>query len=323
MNEMTERYIYDVTRRLPENERAEVKRELEANISDMLPDNPNERDIADALTKLGPPRELAERYRQAPRYLISPAMYELYISVLRTVTATVAFICVCVGAFTAVLSGSSAADVAGSAISAGIDGIWQAAFWVTFGFVMADRRGLKQKQWTVADLPRLPDQRGVKIPRRKSIIGITLSVFFTALLIVMIIRGARFVILLSGAQVINPFSQAALHRFIPYILLLGALGLAINCLKLYWARWNIPLCAANIVHNVAWASVVIYMLHWPNLFSGEFIAFTNTLTGDADIMRFTQSGGTVLFFSAVFVFAAAVDIITSVWHTWKGARERV
>ena len=29
MNEMTERYIYDVTRRLPEKERAEVKREME------------------------------------------------------------------------------------------------------------------------------------------------------------------------------------------------------------------------------------------------------------------------------------------------------
>lgn len=32
MNEMIERYIYDVTRRLPEKERGEVKRELEASI---------------------------------------------------------------------------------------------------------------------------------------------------------------------------------------------------------------------------------------------------------------------------------------------------
>jgi len=187
MNEMTERYIYDVTRRLPEKERAEVKREMEAVIGDMLPDNPSERDIADALTKLGPPRVLAERYRQAPRYLISPAMYELYISVLKTVTATVAVICACVGAFAAVLSGSSAANTVGSAISAGIGGVWQAAFWVTLGFAKADRPGSKQKPWTVADLPRLPDQRGIKIPRGRSLIGIVLSVFFTALLIAMIL----------------------------------------------------------------------------------------------------------------------------------------
>ena len=52
MSDLIERCLYDVTRRLLESERDEVRRELMANISDMLPDNPAERDIADVLTSL-------------------------------------------------------------------------------------------------------------------------------------------------------------------------------------------------------------------------------------------------------------------------------
>ena len=322
MNEWIERYIYDVARRLPENERVDVKRELEANINDMLPDNPAERDIADTLAKLGPPRVLAERYRQTPRYLISPAMFELYISVLKTVTVIVAVICLCVGAFTAVLSGAAANEVASAAISMGIGGVWQALFWVTFGFAIADHVGYKQKPWTVASLPRLPDSKGVRIPSRRSITGIVLCVFFTALLITLIMNGTRFYIIARGVEMINPFTQTTLHKFIPYILLLGCLGVVMNCLKLYWGRWNLPLCAANIVHNILWVSIVIYVLYWPDLFSNEFIAFTSTLNGDADILRFTQSGGAVLFLSAVFVLAALVDAATSIRYTWKGGKDK-
>jgi len=321
MNDLIERYIYDVARRLPEKERSEVRRELEANIIDMLPDNPGELDIADTLTKLGPPRAMAEQYRQTPRYLISPSIFELYISVLKSVTAVIAVICGCIGAFSAVLSVSSASVVFTAAISTAIGGVLQAAFWTTFGFAMADRRGLRQTPWTVSDLPRLPDNKGVKIPRRRSIIGLILSVFFTVLLITMILRGSYFIILTFHSQIVNPFSQAAVARFIPYILILGCLGLAMNGLKLYWAKWNLPLCALNIIHNVLWVGIVIYILHWPGLFSEEFIALSNTLTGDADLLRFIQSGGTVLFFSAAFVLAGVVDIAASVWNTWKGLRE--
>jgi len=97
MNDMIGRYIYDVTRRLTKNERSEIKRELESSITDMLPDNPSGQDIIDVLTKLGAPRILAEQYRQKPQYLISPAMFDNYFSVLKEVTAIVAIVCGCFG----------------------------------------------------------------------------------------------------------------------------------------------------------------------------------------------------------------------------------
>ena len=329
--ELIERYIYDVTRRLPEDERGEVKRELAANIADMLPDDPGEQEIIDVLTKLGPPRLLAEQYRQKQRYLISPAMFELYISVLKMVVLIVAVVCACVGAFLAVFSYGSAGEAAesieaaigtgiGTTIAMVIEGALQAALWVTIGFIIAERAGSKQEPWTVKDLPRLPDQT-VTIPRSTSIVGMVFAVFFPVLLVTMILHGQWFLMWGQASEVINPFSHAALYRCIPFIILLGAIALIINGLKLYWTRWNARLCIVNIIQNIAWLCIVLYILHWPDLFSNEAIVFTNKLfENDANVLEFIQAGGIVIFFTVVFIAAAAIDIGTSIWNTWKGAR---
>ena len=333
MNEMIERYIYDVTRRLSEDERGEVKRELAANIADMLSDDPGEREIIDVLTKLGPPRLLAEKYRQKQRYLISPAMFELYISVLKTVVLIVAIICACVGAFLAVFSSGPASDAESLEATIGmgiattiemvIQGALQTAFWVTLGFVIAEFAGSKQEPWTVKDLPRLPDKASVNISRSSSIAGIVLSVFFPVLLITMIMHGEWFIVWAPASEVINPFSQAALYRCIPFLILLGVIGLIINGLKLRWARWNVKLCIVNILQNIAWLSIVLYILHWPDLFSSEAATLANSLfENDADILGFIHSGGVVMFFTVVFIAAAAIDSGISIWNTWKGTREQ-
>ena len=82
---MIKRYVYDVTRRLPENQREEVGKELQANINDMLPNDPTEEDIKKVLVELGEPRILASSYRQKPRYLISPEWMDDYFQTLKIV----------------------------------------------------------------------------------------------------------------------------------------------------------------------------------------------------------------------------------------------
>jgi uncharacterized membrane-anchored protein len=85
MNDYIKRYVYDVTRRLPENQREEVGKELLANIMDMLPDNASEEAIKSVLIELGDPRLLAASYRTKPRYLISPEWMDDYLQVLKIV----------------------------------------------------------------------------------------------------------------------------------------------------------------------------------------------------------------------------------------------
>ncbi|MDR0326214.1 MAG: hypothetical protein LBI19_08995 [Oscillospiraceae bacterium] len=330
MSELIARYIHDVTRRLPEKEREEIKRELEASIADMLPDNPSEQDVIDVLTNLGPPAKMAEQYRQKPRYLISPALFDTYIHVLKLVVPIVAGVLACIGVFGEIFSDSvSIGGVIGKIFGGAIEGALQAAFWVTLGFAVADYFGynisdyaLKQKPWTIDRLPPLPDQRqGVKISRPSAIVGMSLSVFFTALFVAMIVRGESFFVFTHNSVIISPFSQAALDRAIPYILLFGALGLVMNGLKLYWGRWTVPLCIANIVNNIVWVSVAITILHWPDLLDQEFIVWVSAFIDDADILLYITQGRVVLFFSAVFILAAMLDIGVSIWNTWRGNKE--
>lgn len=325
MNKIIERYIYDVTRRLPEKERGEVKRELEANINDMLPDDADEQEIADALIKLGEPRILAEQYREKLRYLISPAMFELYISVLKMVVPIVAGVLACIGLLTTAVfsSDSTITEIFTAAVSGAFEGALQAAFWITIGFAIADHKGIKPKPWSVGDLPRLPENDGAKIKSSSAIGAMITSAFFTALIIYIITNSQWVIIRARGAEVIYPFTEATGMRMIPFIIVLGILAVIISALKLYWKRWNVPLCIANIVYNISWVSIVIYILHWNDLFSEEMIELADTITGELDILGYITSNGLITFFSVVFVVAALIDISISVWHTWKGTRELV
>jgi hypothetical protein len=238
--------------------------------------------------------------------------------------------------------GKEIGKIIGNAIGMGIEGVLQAAFWVTIGFVIYERfgdgqyggkqsgdnqyegkqYGGKDKQWSVKDLPDLPVKAEVNISRSSSIAGIILSVFFPVLLILMITRDKWVFFLVRGAEVINPFSQAALDRFIPFLILFGALGVFINLLKLIWGRWNIRLCIANIIQNVIWLSAVLYILSWPDLFSAEFKGFAYSLfENDGGATGFLYSGGLVIFFAIIFIAAAALDIGMSTWNTVKGRKE--
>lgn len=317
MNEMIERYIYDVTRRLPENERGEIKRELEASITDMLPDNPSRQDITAVLTKLGSPRILAEQYRQKPQYLISPAMFDNYISVLKAVTAIVAVVCGCIGVVLALSSGSIV-QVISSGIAMAFEGALQTALWITVGFVIAEKCGYKQ-EWKLEDLPQLPT--GIKISRSSSTAGMIMSVFLPVLFIAMIIREESFFIFVRGADIITPLSQAALERFIPYLVMLGVLGFIVNGFRLYWAKWNIPLCVINAIYNVVWAGVVISALNWPDLISTEFLEYMSTIAGEADILRYIGIGA--LITSVVIIVIAIIEIATGIRNTWKSTRKPI
>lgn len=332
MNNLIERYLYDVTRRLPEGERDEVRKELEANITDMLAENPSEQDITDVLTELGAPSKLAEQYRQKPRYLISPAQYDTYLSVLKLVMLIVALVAGLGTALTEMLQsqavgniGTVIGNIMGSAISGAFQGVCAAAFWVTVGFVIAERRGInKTKTWTIRDLPVLPDKSGVKLPRSRTIVSMALTVFFTGMIILLIIRYDTMLILAHGGEIIHPFTQEALYRSIPYLVVLGCLSLVVSGVKLYYERWTMPLCIVNVLHNIIWVSVVIYMFYWPDIWSEEFTFFMErTFNARSDILSYFNTGGMILIISGALILAAVIDSAVGIINTCKGARNLI
>ncbi len=84
MNQI-DRYVYAVTRYLPEDIRADVSKELYSNIEDMLPEEATDQEIKQVLLKFGSPSKLASEYNPKKRYLVGPVFYDQYISILKMV----------------------------------------------------------------------------------------------------------------------------------------------------------------------------------------------------------------------------------------------
>ncbi len=87
MNKIIDRYVYAVIRRLPEHKRVEIKKELEANIYDMLPNNPTEQQIDTVLHQLGHPMVVAHKYQEENVYVVNPVFYQDYKNILMLVMA--------------------------------------------------------------------------------------------------------------------------------------------------------------------------------------------------------------------------------------------
>lgn len=110
MSTLTDRYIAEVVRHLPEDQRADISEEIAATIDDMVaaelddaarPRHPGSGDTAAAehtvLRLLGDPAELARRYSGARQYLIGPDVYPVWARVLRWLAPVVGTIAAVVG----------------------------------------------------------------------------------------------------------------------------------------------------------------------------------------------------------------------------------
>lgn len=211
--DLMDRYIYQVTRRLPKGQREEVRLELEELIGDMYTDKPS---MEEVLTQLGDPAEFAKQYQGEQQYLIGPAYFETYLWFVKVVLICVAAPILAVslvGAF-----GQSPGVVSQNAlpvtIRAIVDGLATgipnalisclSAFGaVTLLFVIMERQKAKieikkaekwsveklsgekkpvKAGWTPGFLEPVPDKKAL-ISRGDSIIGIVFLVIFCILLV--------------------------------------------------------------------------------------------------------------------------------------------
>lgn len=324
MDNLIERYVYDVTRRLPEKDREEVSKELKSNIYDMLPENADENERKMVLYNLGSPASLAEKYRQKPRYLISPAVYEDYVRVLKWVLPLVGVVVFMIGmilgAIDAIKDGMVdfpylISNTLSKGIVIGVSAVFQALIWTTVGFVIADRTGAKankskEQEWRVEDLPdALPDDKG-KIKLSDSIAELVLTGVFSVLGI-LICRGVlpvAFVIQNGDIQIRTLFSPSFLASCVPAIAVMAILAVGACIFKIKVRRWTPIVCGAVVISTIINMCIMIYLLNRPDLFSTEFTAFLQSVDwGGFDPLGFMGVGGTNLF----VVFTAIVVVVCS------------
>jgi len=184
MREWIDRYVYAVTRRLPQGQRADVERELRGLIEDMLEErgdgDQSEAGRTEAVLKApGHPEDLAAKYRGRERYLIGPGVYGAYLAVLAVTVASIAL-----GMTVAFLiqlafdPRQSVSLLAGYAVDL-LLAVLQGFAWVTIVFALIERRGSRpetdraaeRKDWSPAELPPVPDP-GLDIRLREPVAAI-------------------------------------------------------------------------------------------------------------------------------------------------------
>jgi hypothetical protein len=87
MNNLIDRYLYAVGRRLPKKMRSDIERELKSNLLDALEEKTEGReathqDVLELLDEFGDPDKIAAEYLPNNRYLIGPELIDLYKMVL-------------------------------------------------------------------------------------------------------------------------------------------------------------------------------------------------------------------------------------------------
>jgi hypothetical protein len=284
--ELIERYLYAVASHLPEDIREDVKRELKANIEDMLPDNPGEADVKEVLKKLGNPSILANEYRPVKRYLIGPGFYDSYLSVLKLVITIVASVLASIAVVEALIKPPAdntflqvGINIFTNIIAAAVEGSMQAAIWVTITFVLIERAGaiegqmpFGKKEWSPEDLPDLSVLNKRKISRGETIFAMIGLVFFVSVitfkpqLIGFYTKDQSGLVLEASV-----FVSERLRFYLLMIILLAFAAFSILIYKLIVSRWTLPLAIVNAIYNIAASVLVCVMIADSSLINPDFM----------------------------------------------------
>ena len=329
--DLSDRYINEVVRRLPEQSRTEVEMELRANIGDMLPERPAEGDVVRVLRELGDPARLADEYRQAKRYLIGPALYDTYISVLRIVISIVAV----VTAGGTLVSGAAdlpwvGVGIASSSMSlfwrtvgAAFEGAASAFLWVTLTFALVSRSGLdmerspfRGREWSPDQLLTVAVSRRSRISRVETIVNICLLVAWTAVICLapqVIAVYARD----GGAWTATTplFDLTRLGAFIPGIAIFAFLNFCVLTMMLVTERWNIAIAVSNAIHKIGSGVFYFGMIGDASLFNADFQR-TVADTLNIGYGRYVDAWHLgILSLQAVIVFGTVVDVATGFFRS--------
>ncbi len=166
-NSLTDRYVEATLRRLPNEKRPDIERELRAAIADAVDDrvadgtDPAEAEVA-VLTELGDPARLAAGYADRPLHLIGPELFLDYTRLLRTLFVTIVPIVAAAVGLVQVARGGPVGPMIGTTVGAAITTTVHIFFWTTLAFVAIERtravRAPLTGPWTPALLPVQPSR---------------------------------------------------------------------------------------------------------------------------------------------------------------------
>ncbi|GAA1374403.1 MULTISPECIES: HAAS signaling domain-containing protein [Peribacillus] len=324
--ELIELYIQEVTRRLPEKNRADIALELQSTIEDMLPEDYTEQDVKTVLLKLGDPVTLASGYRDRPMHLIGPRYYDVYISLLKMILpiAAVISLIALVGDNPFRDTGNTVMEAILKIIGKGISGIIstgiQVFFWLTLSFAILERLDTSKDQspvtkdlkpWTpenLKDIPNISKKKAVPmIEVFASLLGLSVfaALYFNAanLLGVYEKRNGSLIFVTPS------FNQDVLNSYWLLVSCVIIIGVLLAIYKLFLGRWTLKLAFFHAIYQLLYTLAFIIIISNPDLLNPEFLAYQRTLFS-IDEWKSSIYWGLIL-----------ISIIFAAYDTYQGFRK--
>ncbi|SFE03652.1 hypothetical protein SAMN05216238_107149 [Lentibacillus persicus] len=283
--EMIERYIYAVTKRLPEAQRDDVAEELRGLIEDMLDERRQNRhvteaDVEDVLLGLGHPRNLARKYRGNNKYLIGPELYDLYILVLKIGLISVVIGFSAVFVIQVILNPVNILDYFINYIVSYFTTIIPMVIgWTTFGFAFVEYFSAGKlekinidKEWKPSDLAPIPDQ-GRQIKRSETIIGIT---FYVLIIMFLAFSSDYFGIWIfqngDFSGVVPFLNQEIYSAILLLVLIVFGFGIVKECLKFKYGKWTVSLVVITSIVNLISITLILFMITSTQFWNPDFMS---------------------------------------------------
>lgn len=310
-NDLIERYIYAVTKRMNRRQREDVSMELRTLIEDMLSERcgevlPTEKDVRVVLTELGTPQELYAQYdADAEKCLIGQPYYSTYKFVLKIVLLSgVAGVTIASGLL-AILEPKDFF----TAILEWLNGTWNALFGafscVTILFAWFQRKGIRvADSYKLDELPPVPKFTDL-IPKWEPITGIIFCIIFTVLFL---FTPQVFCVIHEG-KMVSLFDLDAIRDSRALILAFSLCGITGELVQLMEGQYNKKVLVTALVTDAVSAVLSIWWLKGFDVMNHAFLANMEAMfAGETDIV-YRMFANFDTFFLGVMLFALLLDSI--------------
>ncbi|BAL87432.1 hypothetical protein AMIS_22120 [Actinoplanes missouriensis 431] len=269
MTTLIDRYVFTVLRRVPEQQRTDIDRELRTSIEDAVEarvagGSLPEAAVEQTLLELGDPDRLADGYADRRQYLIGPEFFDVWRRLLTVLLATVLPIVVAVTTTIKLLEDASIGTAIGTAVTTVITVGAHMAFWVTLVFAIMERTGLgrselPRREWNLGDLPKYE-------PRATTISELAAGIAWPVLLIVaLVLQQFTF----TEVPVLNPDNWSFWWPYLIVVLILEALYAVWLFRK---ETWNHLVTLVNALLAVLFTAPVVWLLSTDRFFNPEWLS---------------------------------------------------
>jgi hypothetical protein len=293
--ELFDRYVREVGRHLPKNQRADVEAELHSLLMDALQDRTAGQDVDEGgtvpeadqvavLQAFGPPARVAAEYTPPRRYLIGPRLYDLYLIVAAAVLGSLTLVHLLLLGL--VVWGepapwSALASSLGGVLENYVSAVLAGLGSVTLTFAILERvlpesmtPDLGEEEWDPRTLPEIQDRTrievgGLVVESVLLVLALVVFNFFPQWV------GVGFVGSIDGAPIgwhMRPLlSPGFFTAYMPLLNVLWIATLVFNLVLLRQGRWQRLTRVMDLVLTVGAAFVLYRMAFGPPILTMDAI----------------------------------------------------